>query len=86
MKKIENHRHLEALHADLQQHNVYNPLSKNSKEMIRELGNVELFELCETTPKVQCSQCLLYIGIKELCTALTDTAWFTANSKESLTN
>ena len=33
---------------------------KNSKEMIRELGNVELFELCETTPKVQCSHCLLY--------------------------
>ena len=28
--------------------------------MIRELGNVELFELCETIPKVQCSQCLLY--------------------------
>ena len=27
---------------------------------IRELGNVELFELCETIPKVQCSQCLLY--------------------------
>ena len=28
--------------------------------MIRELGNVELFELCETSPKVQCSHCLLY--------------------------
>ena len=28
--------------------------------MIRELGNVELFELCETIPKVQCSQCVLY--------------------------
>ena len=28
--------------------------------MIRELGNMELFELCATTPKVQCSQCLLY--------------------------
>ena len=40
------------------QHNVYNPFSKNSKEMIRELGNVELFELCETIPKVQCSHCL----------------------------
>ena len=26
--------------------------------MIRETGNVELFELCETIPKVQCSQCL----------------------------
>ena len=28
--------------------------------MIRELGNVELFELCATVPKVQCSHCLLY--------------------------
>ena len=28
--------------------------------MIRGMGNVELFELCETIPKVQCSQCLLY--------------------------
>ena len=38
--------------------NVYNPFSKNSKATIRELGNVELFELCETFPKVQCSHCL----------------------------
>ena len=28
--------------------------------MIRDVGNVELFELCETIPKVQCSECLLY--------------------------
>ena len=60
VKRIETHPHREALHADLQQNNVYNPFSKDSKEMIRELGNVELFELCETTPKVQCSHCLLY--------------------------
>ena len=44
----------------LQQNNVHNPFSKDSKEMIRELGNVELFELCETIPKVQFSHCLLY--------------------------
>ena len=52
----------EALHADLHENNIYNPFSKkkNSKEMIRELGNVELFELCETLPKVQSSRCLLY--------------------------
>ena len=56
---IENHPHGAALRADLQQNNVYNPISENSKEMIRELGNVESFDLCETTPKVQCSQCLL---------------------------
>ena len=60
VKKIENHPHREALHADMQQNNVRNPFSKNSKVMIRELGNVELFELCETIPKVQCSQILLY--------------------------
>ena len=24
------------------------------------MGNVELFELCETNPKVQCKECLLY--------------------------
>ena len=30
------------------------------KAMFREMGNVELFEFCETIPKVQCSQCLLY--------------------------
>ena len=28
--------------------------------MIKDMGNVELFELCETFPKVQCKECLLY--------------------------
>ena len=58
-KKIESHPHREAFQADLQQNNVCNPFSNNSKAMIRELGNLELFELCETIPKVQCSHCLL---------------------------
>ena len=60
VQKIESHPHREALQADLQQKNVYNPFSNNSKATIRELGNVELFEFCETLPKVQCSHCLLY--------------------------
>ena len=64
---IENHVHREALHAYLQQNNVYNPFSKNSKEMIRELGNVELFEFCETTPKAHNGPNVFFIGIKELC-------------------
>ena len=59
VKKIESHPHREALQADLQQNNVYNPFSNNSKAMILELGTVELFELCETIPKVQCSERLL---------------------------
>ena len=60
VKKIESHPHRAALQVDLQQNNVYNPCSDDSKAMIREMGNVELFELCGTIPKVQCSQCLLY--------------------------
>ena len=60
VKRIETHPHRAAFHADLQQNSVHNPFSKDSKEMIRELGDVELFELCETTQKVQCSHCLLY--------------------------
>ena len=60
VKKIESHPHREALQADLQQNNVYNPFSEDAKTMIREMGNVELFELCQTIPKAQCSECLLY--------------------------
>ena len=60
VKKIESHPHREALQADLQQNNADNPFSDDSKAMIRETGNAELFELCETIPKVQCSECLLY--------------------------
>ena len=60
VKKIESHPHRDALQADSQQNNFYNPFSNNSKAMIREMNNAELLESCETIPKVQCSQCLLY--------------------------
>ena len=56
VKKIESNPHQEAFQTDLQQNNVYNPFSDDSKAMIREMDNVELFELCETIPKVQCSE------------------------------
>ena len=60
VKKIESHPHRRALQADLQQNNACNPFGEESKVMIREMGNVELFELFETIPKVQCSEFLLY--------------------------
>ena len=60
VKKIENHPHRQDLQADLQQNNAYNPFSEKSKKMIKDMGNVELFELCETNPKTQCKECLLY--------------------------
>ena len=59
VKKIESHPHRQALQADLQQSNAYDPFSEKSKKMIRDMGNVELCELCETIPKVQGSECFL---------------------------
>ena len=46
VKKIENHPHRQAFQADLQQNNAYNPFSEKSKNMSKDMGNVELFELC----------------------------------------
>ena len=60
VKKIDNHSHRQDLQADLQQNNAANPFSEKSKKMIKDMGNVELFELCETIPNVQCKECLLY--------------------------
>ena len=62
VKKIENHPHRQDLQAYLQQNNAYHPFSVMSKKMIKDMGNVELFELCETIQKVQCSECLLYLN------------------------
>ena len=60
VKKIENHPHRQDLQADLQQNKAYNPLSTMTKQMIQDVGNVELFELFETDPKTQCTECLSY--------------------------
>ena len=59
-KKIENHPHRQSLQLDLRQNNAYNPFSEKSKKMIKDTGNVELFELFETDVKTQCKECLLY--------------------------
>ena len=52
VKKIESYPHREAFQADLQQNDVCNTFSEKSKKMIKDMGNVELFELCETIPEV----------------------------------
>ena len=65
VKKIESRPHREAFQADLQQNNVYNPFSDDSKATIREMGNVELFELCETvSTKSTNVLSVFFIGIK----------------------
>ena len=67
IQKIENHPNRHALQRDLQQKQSlsFNPFSQESKEMIHEVGNIELCELLDTEPKTQCTACLSYwdIGI-----------------------
>ena len=46
IQKIENHLNRHDLQRDLQQSQSFNPFSQESKEMIHEVGNIEL---CETT-------------------------------------
>ena len=60
VKKFENHPHRHSLQRDLQQNEAYNPFSTMTKQMIQDVGNVELFELFETDPKTQCTECLSY--------------------------
>ena len=48
IQKIENHPNRHALQRDVQQSQSFNPFSKESKQMIHEVGNIELCELLDT--------------------------------------
>ena len=60
IQKIENHPQRHALQRDFQQSQQF-----NSKEMIHQVGNIELCELLDLEPKAQCKVCLSYwdVGI-----------------------
>ena len=63
IQKIENHPNRHALQQDLRQNQAKNPFSPESKKMMQEVGNIELFELLETDPKTQCTACLSYWNV-----------------------
>ena len=65
IQKIENHPNRHALQRDLQQSQSFNPFSQESKQMIHDVGNIELCELLDMEPKTQCKVCLSYwdVGI-----------------------
>ena len=60
IQKIENHPDRLALERDLRQSHSFNPFCPESKQMIQDVGNIELCELLETEPKTQCTACLSY--------------------------
>ena len=69
IQKIENHPDRHALQQDPRQNQSLNPFSPESKQMIRDVGNIELCELLETEPKTQCTVCLSFWNIGVLyCT------------------
>ena len=60
VKKIDNHPHRHVLQRDLQQNKAYNPFSTTTKQMIQDVGNVEMFDMFETDPKTQSTKCFSY--------------------------
>ena len=55
IQKIENHPHRHALQ--------FNLFSKESQDMIKAAGNIELCELLDVEPKAQCKVCLSYWNV-----------------------
>ena len=64
-KKFENHKHKESFIQDLRQTEKINKFSKESKDLIADKNNTEIFELCDNSSKQQCLDCNAYweIGI-----------------------
>ena len=65
--KNEKHPHRHALQRDLQQSQSFNPFSAESKQMIHEVGKIELCELLDMEPKTQCKVCLSYWDVGIVC-------------------
>ena len=63
IQKIEKHPDRRALQQDLRQNQSCNPFSPETKQMIQDVGNIELCELLETEPKTQCTVCLFFWNI-----------------------
>ena len=59
---IENHPHRHALQRDLQPSQSFNPFSPKTKQMIHDVGNIELCELLEMELKNAVQGMLIILG------------------------
>ena len=55
---VKNHSDRDASIADLQQKHPCSPSGEESTQPTHEMGDVEYFEMCETSTKLQCIHCL----------------------------
>ena len=63
IQKIENHPDRHALQQDLRQNQSFNPVSPELKQVVQDVGNIELCESLETHPKTQCTACQSYLNV-----------------------
>ena len=57
IEEFENHQHKESFLQDMSQTQKINKFSKKSQELVADMNNTEIFELCENSSKPQCLQC-----------------------------
>ena len=60
IEKFENHQHKESFLQDLSQMQKINKFSEHWKDLITDMNNSEIFELCENTSKQQSLECNTY--------------------------
>ena len=61
IQQFENHPNKEEVFLqDLNKTEKINTFSEKSKKLITDMGNTEIFELCETSSEKRCSDCNLY--------------------------
>ena len=58
IRRITRHPHKQAVQNDLDQKQSFNAFSAESKKAIKESGNIEISEIVNTEPKLQCKFCL----------------------------
>ena len=63
IEKFENHQHKESFLQDLRQTEKINKFSRESQELIANMNNTEIFELCENSSKQQCPECNAHWGM-----------------------
>ena len=61
-EKFVNHPNKESFLQDFNQTKEINKFSKESQDLIADMNNTEIFELCETSSKQQCPDCNLTCG------------------------
>ena len=67
IEKFENHKHKESFLHYLSQTQKINKFSRESQDLIADLNNTEIFELCEHSSKQQCPDCDAYWEIGIIC-------------------